>query len=216
MKLGVSVLVKFIDAVRSIAVPPPRGWNCNCQRKLTIGVKIGAQFTTHDGTLDLGREGGHTVNRIVHASDLTGREIERALLNAVGSNPAITMFENHVAVELITEHHLSGRTAENGSAIHAWGVYALNSLEQRVDVFLAPAVLLSAGFLKHRNAERGEFYGLLLFASAGMSLLALSAEFITLFVNLEVLSVATEAIQMSTPELFTNDVTRPRMPTSPA
>ena len=56
------------------------------------------------------------------------------------------------------------------------------------------AVLLSAGFLKHRNAERGEFYALLLFASAGMCLLGISAEFITLFINLEVLSVATYAL----------------------
>jgi NADH-quinone oxidoreductase subunit N len=58
----------------------------------------------------------------------------------------------------------------------------------------ALATLLSAGFLKHRNAERGEFYALVLFAAAGMSLLAMSAEFITLFINLEVLSVATYAL----------------------
>jgi len=56
------------------------------------------------------------------------------------------------------------------------------------------AVLLSSGFLQHRKAERGEFYALLLFAAAGMSLLALSAEFITLFVNLEVMSIATYAL----------------------
>ena len=56
------------------------------------------------------------------------------------------------------------------------------------------AVLLSSGFLKHRNAERGEFYALMLFAAAGMSLLALSAEFITLFINLEVMSIATYAL----------------------
>jgi NADH-quinone oxidoreductase subunit N len=56
------------------------------------------------------------------------------------------------------------------------------------------AVLLSSGFLKHRNAERGEFYALVLFAAAGMSLLGLSAEFITLFINLEVLSIATYAL----------------------
>lgn len=56
------------------------------------------------------------------------------------------------------------------------------------------AVFLSSGFLKHRNAERGEFYALLLFAAAGMSLLALSAEFITLFINLEVMSIATYAL----------------------
>jgi NADH-quinone oxidoreductase subunit N len=56
------------------------------------------------------------------------------------------------------------------------------------------ACLLASGFLKHRNAERGEFYALMLFAAAGMSLLALSNEFITLFINLEVLSVATYAL----------------------
>jgi NADH-quinone oxidoreductase subunit N len=56
------------------------------------------------------------------------------------------------------------------------------------------ASLLAAGFLQHRNAERGEFYALLLFAAAGMCLLGVSAEFITLFVNLEVLSVATYSL----------------------
>jgi NADH-quinone oxidoreductase subunit N len=56
------------------------------------------------------------------------------------------------------------------------------------------AVLLSAGFLRHRKAERGEFYALVLFSAAGMSLLALSADFITLFINLEVMSVATYAL----------------------
>jgi NADH-quinone oxidoreductase subunit N len=52
----------------------------------------------------------------------------------------------------------------------------------------------ASGFLKHRNAERGEFYALMLFAAAGMSLLALSNEFITVFINLEVMSVATYAL----------------------
>ncbi len=56
------------------------------------------------------------------------------------------------------------------------------------------ASLLSAGFLKHRNAERGEFYALVLFAGAGMSLLAMSNEFVTIFINLEVMSVATYAL----------------------
>jgi NADH-quinone oxidoreductase subunit N len=59
-------------------------------------------------------------------------------------------------------------------------------------VFLS--VLLAEGFLKGRNAERGEFYGLMLFAGAGGSLLALSNELITIFVNLEVLSIATYAL----------------------
>lgn len=56
------------------------------------------------------------------------------------------------------------------------------------------SALVAQGFLRHRNAERGEFYALMLFAAAGMSLLGMSAEFITLFVNLEVLSIATYAL----------------------
>jgi NADH-quinone oxidoreductase subunit N len=67
-------------------------------------------------------------------------------------------------------------------------------LTAMVCVGTALTVLLSAGFLKHRNAERGEYYALVLFAAAGMSLLALSAEFITLFINLEVMSIATYAL----------------------
>ena len=58
----------------------------------------------------------------------------------------------------------------------------------------ALAAVASAGFLHRRHAERGEFYALMLFGAAGMSLLALSAELITLFINLEVLSVATYAL----------------------
>jgi NADH-quinone oxidoreductase subunit N len=63
-----------------------------------------------------------------------------------------------------------------------------------VSLAVALAALLSAGFLKHRNAERGEFYALMLFGGAGMSLLGISTELITLFINLEVLSVATYAL----------------------
>src|SRR5215218_3624855 len=63
-----------------------------------------------------------------------------------------------------------------------------------VCVGLALACLTSQGFLRRRGAERGEFYALMLFASAGMSLLAISNELITVFVNIEVLSVATYAL----------------------
>ncbi|AKQ68976.1 NADH-ubiquinone oxidoreductase chain N [Myxococcus hansupus] len=63
-----------------------------------------------------------------------------------------------------------------------------------VCVGLALATLSSVSFLRKRGAERGEFYALMLFASAGMSLLAMSNELITLFVNIEVLSIATYAL----------------------
>jgi NADH-quinone oxidoreductase subunit N len=63
-----------------------------------------------------------------------------------------------------------------------------------VCIALGLAALLSVGFLRQRRAERGEFYALLCFAAAGMSLLAISSELITLFINLELLSVATYAL----------------------
>lgn len=82
------------------------------------------------------------------------------------------------------------------AALQGYVVLDAFSSWMTVTVALATALatLLSAGFLKHRNAERGEFYALVLFAAAGMSLLAMSAEFITLFINLEVLSVSTYAL----------------------
>ncbi len=56
------------------------------------------------------------------------------------------------------------------------------------------SALLAPAFLRGRHAERGEFYALLLFGGAGMSLLGLSNELILLFINLEILSVATYAL----------------------
>jgi L-aspartate oxidase len=65
-------------------------------------MEWGANFTMHQGELSLGREGGHSRRRIVHAEDLTGREIERALLQAVADHPAIETCEDHLAVDLLT------------------------------------------------------------------------------------------------------------------
>src|SRR5712691_3794982 len=62
--------------------------------------------------LDLGKEGGHSRRRILHAKDVTGREIERALLAAVAAQPNITVFENHFAIDLITSQKL-GQSGSN-------------------------------------------------------------------------------------------------------
>ncbi|MEW6511488.1 MAG: L-aspartate oxidase [Bacteroidota bacterium] len=110
-------------------------------------IDFGVRFTRKDGQLDLGREGGHSTNRIVHANDLTGREIERALLQAIAENPSITVFENHVALELLTEHHRVERRVIDRGNIHCWGAYAVNTVERSVDTFLARVVMLSTGGL---------------------------------------------------------------------
>jgi L-aspartate oxidase len=110
-------------------------------------IDIGARFTNREGQLDLGREGGHSTNRIVHARDFTGKEIERALLQAVSESPAIKVYEDHVAIELITEHHLNPRRPPGKDGIHCWGAYVLDSIGKRVDTFLAHVVLLATGGL---------------------------------------------------------------------
>lgn len=66
-------------------------------------MEIGVLFDhSEDGQLHLAREGGHSHHRIVHAADMTGREIERALLAAALRNPNINVFEHHCAVDLLT------------------------------------------------------------------------------------------------------------------
>ncbi len=108
-------------------------------------IDLGAQFSRDpDGDLHLGREGGHSAYRIVHAEDMTGREIERALLAAVRRSANITVLEYHYAVNLLTEHQL-GRDTSAGDGLHCFGAYVLDSVSGRVETVLARATLLAAG-----------------------------------------------------------------------
>ena len=110
-------------------------------------IRLGARFSERDipggggrRELDLTKEGGHSKRRILHAADATGREIERALLAAVAATPAITVFENHLAIDLITTSKL-GMAGPNRCV----GVYVLDNPAGRVDVFESPSVLLATG-----------------------------------------------------------------------
>ena len=66
-------------------------------------IAMGASFDHgEDGRLHLAREGGHSHNRIVHSADMTGREIERALLQAFDNDDNISLFGHHFAIDLLT------------------------------------------------------------------------------------------------------------------
>src|ERR1051325_2770155 len=90
--------------------------------------------------LDLGKEGGHSKRRILHAKDVTGREIERALLAAVAAQPNIQVFENHLAIDLITSRKLG-----HPGSHRCLGPYVFDKASGQVDTFAAPITLLATG-----------------------------------------------------------------------
>ena len=90
--------------------------------------------------LDLGREGGHSKRRILHAKDVTGREIERALLEAASRLPNLQFFENHIAIDLITTQKL-GIDGPNRCV----GAYVLSKATGEVMAFAARATILATG-----------------------------------------------------------------------
>lgn len=105
-------------------------------------IAIGASFDHgHDGKLHLAREGGHSHNRIVHAADMTGREIERALLKAVDDEPNIHLFGHHFAIDLLT--------SQGNDEIYCHGVDTLNTETQQVVRFIAKVTLLASGGAGH-------------------------------------------------------------------
>lgn len=89
---------------------------------------------------DLGLEGGHSRRRILHAQDSTGREIERALVEKASRERNITIFEHHVAIDLITGKKL-GISGDKGCL----GVYVLDRLTGKVQTFMASATVLATG-----------------------------------------------------------------------
>lgn len=90
--------------------------------------------------LDLGREGGHSKRRILHARDITGRAIEQALLSAVAAEASIDVLENHIAVDLITLRKLG-----HVSADRCLGVYVLDETDGRVSTLRTDRLVLATG-----------------------------------------------------------------------
>src|SRR5712691_9054592 len=106
-------------------------------------IALGTRFTRveegGEDEYDLGREGGHTHRRVLHAQDLTGREIMRALGEAAAARANLQVLENHVAVNLLTER------GTGGGPRACWGVYALDKATMSVHKIVARATLLATG-----------------------------------------------------------------------
>ena len=109
-------------------------------------VQWGVEFTrstTDPEQFDLGREGGHSMRRVIHAKDLTGREIERALNEKAGRKKNIRIFENHIAVDLIMKSSVLGQKIERGD--RCLGAYVLDITNNEVHTFRAKFIMLATG-----------------------------------------------------------------------
>ena len=109
-------------------------------------VQWGVQFDKkEDGKYDLHREGGHSDFRILHHADNTGWEIQRGLREAVKADPNIDIFENHFAIEIITQHHLGKIVTRRTPDITCYGAYVLDENSGSVDTFLAKITVMATG-----------------------------------------------------------------------
>ncbi|MBT9556733.1 MAG: L-aspartate oxidase [Myxococcales bacterium] len=97
---------------------------------------------------DLAREGGHTKRRVLHATDITGREIQRALLERVLTQPNVTLFEDHVAIDLIRRRKTDAGRGESGAGAapdRILGAYVFDEKADVVRAFGARVVALATG-----------------------------------------------------------------------
>jgi len=105
-------------------------------------IELGANFSRRNGPsgeeYDLGREGGHSKRRVLHASDATGREIMRTLVAQVKAHANIRVFERHMSVDLLIDRQDAQRAS-------CWGAYALDLDTGQVNKFSARATLLATG-----------------------------------------------------------------------
>ncbi|MBW2466163.1 MAG: L-aspartate oxidase [Deltaproteobacteria bacterium] len=111
-------------------------------------INIGVHFMTreHDPAhLDLGKEGGHSARRIAHALDLTGREIENALLHKVAENPDIHLLENHLAVDLLIGSKAGVKPSTSNLDDLCLGAYVLDRESGQIDNWRARVTVLCSG-----------------------------------------------------------------------
>ncbi len=113
-------------------------------------IKYGTHFDkTTKGIFDLAKEGGHSEHRVLHYKDITGLEIERALLEQIHSNPNIEILTHYFAIELITQHHLGEFVDKSSPDIQCYGIYALNTVNNIVEKIPAKVTMMASGGAGH-------------------------------------------------------------------
>jgi L-aspartate oxidase len=109
-------------------------------------INWGSQFDrSEEGEYNLGLEGGHSERRILHHKDLTGKELQDTLLKQVKRTPNITVFDHHMAIDLITQHHIKDDLYWREQPVTCFGAYVLDREKQQVITFSSKLTLLATG-----------------------------------------------------------------------
>lgn len=109
-------------------------------------IDWGARFDKEeDGDYKRGKEGGHSEYRILHHKDVTGKEMERALIDAVNRTPNIELIKHCFVVDIITQHHLGYLVNKATPDVECYGVYVLNLETNAIEKILAKITLLATG-----------------------------------------------------------------------
>lgn len=110
-------------------------------------LQLGVHFTkTRAGRLDLGREGGHSMRRIVHVKDMTGKAVEQALITVVRDHPHITIHEQEFTIDLLQRaNHICGVTTVRDAYWADIVILATGGLGQIYPYTTNPAVVTGDG-----------------------------------------------------------------------
>ncbi|MFT6809479.1 MAG: L-aspartate oxidase [Saprospiraceae bacterium] len=109
-------------------------------------IEWGARFDKEaDGDYNLGKEGGHSQNRILHYKDITGWEIQRTLNEKVQEYKNVQVLEHYFALDIVTQHHLGHNVTRLMPNIECYGAYVLNKETEEIDTILAKVTVLCTG-----------------------------------------------------------------------
>ena len=118
----------------------------NAPSQIQALIDWGVEFDKNEkGEFDLHREGGHSEFRILHHADNTGAEIQESLIRAVRKHQNITIFDNHFAIEILTQHHLGIEVTRQTPDIECYGAYVLDITTNEVHTFLSKVTLMATG-----------------------------------------------------------------------
>jgi L-aspartate oxidase len=159
---GVAAVVDKSDSFEKHIADTLRAGDDLCDKKIVdIVVKEGPKRIQEifeygtlfdkkaDGFYDLAKEGGHSESRVLHYKDITGFEIERALLEKVHENPNIEILTHFFAIDFITQHHLGKYINKHSDDIECYGIYALDTQNSKIEKIISKVTVVASGGAGH-------------------------------------------------------------------